>query len=524
MIYKPHPYQEYAERRIVEGGNVGLFLSMGLGKSVITLTAVDELIYDRLEVSRVLVIAPKKVAEATWQAEILKWDHLRRLTVSTALGSARQREEAIRAEADITIINRENVVWLAEWCEGNTSSGAPRHLPLKGKAFGWPFDMVVVDESSSFKNPGAKRFKALKRMLTRIRRMVILTGTPAPNGIEDLWSQIYLLDRGERLGRYVTHYRERYFDHNPWRHEYVPKPGAFEAVQKRISDICVSMKAEDWLTLPEMIVDDVPVALDGEARKKYREMERTMCMEIGDTSSGSSGHLPLKGKAFGDDGEGMSGERSEPEPASAAKQDAGETRDPQSVARARGDIEISAATAAALTGKLLQLCGGCVYDEDGNAHHVHDAKLEALEEVLEQLHGEHALLFYGYRHELPGLRAVALQGGRRVRELKGAEDAEAWNRGEVDVLLAHPASCAYGLNLQDGGRHVIWYTLTWSLELYQQANARLHRQGQRRPVIVHRLLVQGGVDQDVAKALEGKDETQAALVEALKARIERVVG
>lgn len=452
MNYKPHPYQEYAGRRIVDGGNIGLFLSMGLGKSVITLTAVDELIYDRLEVSRVLVIAPKKVAEATWQAEVMKWDHLKRLTFATALGSVRQREEAIRAEADITIINRENVVWLVDAYGGR-----------------WPWDMVVVDESSSFKSPSAKRFKALRRMLPRIRRMVILTGTPAPNGIEDLWSQIYLLDRGERLGRYVTHYRERYFDHNPWRHEYVPKPGAFEAVQKKISDICVSMKAEDWLTLPEMIVDDVPVALDGEAWKKYREMERNMVMDLKD------------------------------------------------------ETEISAATAAALTGKLLQLCGGSVYDEEGNAHHVHDAKLEALEEVLEQLHGEHALLFYGYRHELPGLLAVALHGGRRVRELKGAEDAEAWNRGEVDVLLAHPASCAYGLNLQDGGRHVIWYTLTWSLELYQQANARLHRQGQEKPVIVHRLLVQGGVDQDVAKALEGKDETQAALVEALKARIERVV-
>ena len=450
MKYNPHPYQEYAERRIVEDRNVGLFLSMGLGKSVITLTAVDELIYDRLEVSRVLVIAPKKVAEATWQAEIMKWDHLRRLTVSTALGSARQREEAIRAGADITIINRENVVWLVE---------------MLGAA--WPFDMVVVDESSSFKSPSAKRFKALRRMLPRIRRMVILTGTPAPNGVEDLWSQIYLLDRGERLGRYVTHYRERYFDHNPWRHEYVPKPGAFEAVQRKISDICVSMKAEDWLALPDLIVDDVPVALDGEAWKKYREMERTMVMDLKD------------------------------------------------------ETEISATTAATLTGKLLQLCGGSVYDEEGNAHHVHDAKLEALEEVLEQLHGEHALLFYGYRHELPGLRAVALQGGRRVRELKEAEDAEAWNRGEVDVLLAHPASCAYGLNLQDGGRHVIWYTLTWSLELYQQANARLHRQGQQRPVIVHRLLVQGGVDEDVAKVLEGKDETQAALIEALKARIER---
>ena len=448
--FRPHPYQQYAIDRIVNEANVGLFLDMGLGKTVITLTAIDRLIHDWGIVRRVLIIAPKKVAEATWQAEAAKWDHLSRLRIVTALGTARQREEAVEAGAEITIINRENVVWLVE------TFGAR-----------WPFDMVVVDESSSFKNPSAKRFKALKRMLPKIRSVVILTGTPAPNGIMDLWSQIYLLDRGQRLGEYVTLYRIRYFDHNPWRHEYVTKLGAFEAVQKRISDICVSMRAEDWIQLPEMIVQDVPVVLEGTGLKAYREMEKTMVMDV--------------------EGE-----------------------------------EISATTAAALTGKLLQLCGGCVYDEAGQAHRVHDAKLEALGELIEQLNGEHALLFYGYRHELPGIRAKLC--GVRWRELNSAEDAEAWNRGEVEVLIVHPASCAYGLNLQDGGRHVIWYTLTWSLELYQQANARLYRQGQEKPVIVHRLLVQGGVDEDVAKALEGKDETQAALVEALKARIGRVVG
>ena len=450
MKFIPHPYQEYAIRRIVNEANIGLFLDMGLGKTVITLTAIDRLIHDWGIVRRVLIIAPKKVAEATWQAEAAKWDHLRGLTIATALGTAAEREHAVSLGAQITVINRENVVWLVETFSGR-----------------WPFDMVVIDESSSFKSPSAKRFKALRRMLPKIRSVVILTGTPAPNGIMDLWSQIYLLDRGERLGKYVTHYRSRYFDHNPWRHEYIPKPGAFEAVQKRISDICVSMKAEDWIQLPEMIVQDVPVVLEGAGLKAYREMERTMVAEVG-----------------------------------------GE--------------EISATTAAALTGKLLQLCGGSVYDEAGAAHHVHDAKLEALGELIEQLHGEHALLFYGFRHELPGIRAKLC--GVRWRELNSAEDAEAWNRGEVDVLLAHPASCAYGLNLQAGGRHVIWYTLTWSLELYQQANARLYRQGQERPVIVHRLLVRGGVDEDVAKALEGKDETQAALVEALKARIERWSG
>ena len=267
MEYRPHPYQAYATKRILEQANVGLLLDMGLGKSVITLTAIDALIYDYLCVSRVLVIAPKKVAEATWQSEARKWDHLQRLTIATALGSAPERSMAIDAGADITIINRENVVWLVEnW------------------GMRWPFDMVVVDESSSFKNPAAKRFKALRRMLPRIHSIVILTGTPAPNGLEDLWSQVYLLDRGERLGRFITHYRERYFDHNPWRHEYVPKPGAFEAVKAKIADICVSMKAEDWLQLPELVVDDMPVALEGAGLKAYREMERTMVMRVNDVS------------------------------------------------------------------------------------------------------------------------------------------------------------------------------------------------------------------------------------------------
>ena len=448
--FRPHPYQACAIRRIIDDPHVGLLMAMGLGKTVVTLTAIDALIYDYLEVSRVLVIAPKKVAEATWQAEAAKWHHLSRLSFATALGTEARRAAAVDVGADVTIINRENVVWLAE------TYGAR-----------WPWDMLVVDESSSFKNPAAKRFRALKRVLsnpTGVRRVVILTGTPAPNGLADLWAQIYLLDQGERLGRFITHYRERYFEHNPWRHEYVPKPGAFEAVRDRIADICVSMRAEDYLQLPELVVHDVPVALDEAGLRAYRAMERTMVMEV-------------QGR------------------------------------------EISAVTAAGLTGKLLQLCGGCVYDDTGTAHRVHGAKLDALRELVESLDGP-ALLFYGYRHELDGLRA-ALKG-LRVRALETAADADAWNRGEVDVLLAHPASCAYGLNLQFGGADVIWYTLTWSLELYQQANARLYRQGQARPVIVHRLLVQGGVDQDVVRALEGKEAVQAALVAALKARVARV--
>lgn len=450
--FEPHPYQEYAIRRIVEEPAVGLLLDMGLGKTVITLTALEELMYDRFEVRRALVIAPKKVAEATWQAEAAKWAHLRHLRFSAVLGTERQRLAALEADADVYVVNRENVVWLCDR---------------------WPgFDMVIIDESSSFKSPTAKRFRALRRVLPKVARVVILTGTPAPNGIGDLWAQVYLLDRGERLGKFVSHYRERYFDYNPWRHEYTPKPGAFEAVQAKISDICVSMKASDWLQLPERIIHDVPVLLEGGALAAYRKMEREMLISV--------------------DGE-----------------------------------EVTALSAAALTGKLLQLCGGCVYDESGTAHTVHTAKLEALGELLEALDGKPALIFYGFRHELPGITRTLEKAGRAFRILNGADDVAAWNAGKLGALVAHPASCGYGLNLQQGGRHVVWYTLPWALELYQQANARLYRQGQEKPVIVHRLLakVDRGTtaDDDVAAALEGKADVQAALIEALKARIRRGV-
>ena len=448
--FTPYPYQTYAIERIVNEEHVGLLLDMGLGKTVITLTALRELIYDQLAVSRALVIAPKKVAEATWQAEAKKWDHLRDLRISTCMGTPGQRIMALEGRSDIVVTNRDNVVWLEE--QLNDPS-----IRSKG------FDMVIVDESSSFKNPSSKRFKALRRMLRWMKRVVILTGTPAPNGLEDLWAQIYLLDRGERLERYITHYRVRYFDYNPWRHAFTPKPGAFEAVREKISDICVSMSAADYLMLPERIVHDIPVVLDENARRAYRKLEREMLLELNE------------------------------------------------------DETITALSAASLTNKLLQLCGGSVYDAQGNDHEVHDAKLEALSELVESLNGESCLVFYGFRHEIPRILA-SLPRGARVRQLDGAADADAWNRGDVDVLLAHPASCAYGLNLQMGGRHIVWYTLPWSLELYQQANARLWRQGQTKPVVIHRLLVQGGVDEDVAKALEGKADVQGALLEALKRR------
>ena len=469
------------DHRFAEGRPVPGHGLTGLGKTVITLTAIEELIYDRFEVRRVLIIAPKKVAEATWQAEAEKWDHLKPLRISTAVGTAKERTRAIEADSDVVVINRENVEWLCETWSGSALSAPAGHLPQRGRQErggavnggrgagasdrAWPFDMVVVDESSSFKNPSAKRFRALKRMLPRIKRMVILTGTPAPNGLEDLWAQIYLLDQGERLGHYITHYRARYFDHNPWRYEYTPKEGAFETVQAKISDLCVSMKAADYLQLPEMIVHDVPVRLDEKARAQYRKLEKDMLLSVPD--------------------------------------------DPR---------DITAFSAGALTGKLLQLCGGSVYDADGSAHLFHRAKLDALGELIEGLHGESCLIFYGFRHELPGIEDVLNRQGLRARRLEGAEDAADWNAGRIDALLAHPASCAYGLNLQQGGRHVIWYTLSWSLELYQQANARLYRQGQEKPVVIHRLITQGGMDEDVAKALEGKTGVQDKLIAALRVR------
>lgn len=424
------------------------------GKTIITLSAIQRLKYDMFQVRKVLVIAPKKVAEATWTNEAAKWAHLQHLRLSTVLGSEKERLAALQQPADIYVINRDNVIWLVNHYRN-----------------AWPFDMVVIDELSSFKNPSAKRFRALRAMLPHIRRVVGLTGTPAPNGITDLWSQIYLLDRGQRLGRTLTWYRQQYFTHNAYTHEYKPLPGAEEAVQDQIRDISISLKAEDYLQMPELITDDIPVQLDTAAQARYRALERQMLLEL-----------------------------------------------PEGI--------ISAGSAAVLTGKLLQMCSGAVYldEAEGQSAFQHDCKLDALMELVEGLDGAPALLFYGYKHEIPRLLAALrkLKQGLRVRVYEGSQDADAWNAGQVDILLAHPASCAYGLNLQQGGHHVIWYTLTWSLELYLQANARLHRQGQQRPVIVHRLITQGGMDEAVAAALSGKEDIQAALMCALKAKIDEV--
>lgn len=425
-------------------------------KTVITLTAVNELKYNRFQVSRVLIIAPKKVAETTWTSEARKWDHLKLLRVITVLGSQQKRVRALNTPGDVWVINRENVPWIVDYYRND-----------------WPFDMVVIDESSSFKNHQAKRFKALTWVRNKISRMVELTGTPAPNGLIDLWAQIYLLDDGERLGKHIGGFRQRYFDPDQRNAQqifsYKPKDGAGDSIYGKISDICISMKASDYLDLPELVYDDIPVQLDPRARAAYKKLERDMLLEVDEN-------------------------------------------------------EISATTAAVLGNKLLQLGNGAVYDERHQVVEIHQCKIEAFLEAVEGLNGQSALVFYNFQHDRDRLLAVLKRSGLRVRVYQGSKDGDAWNRHEVDILLAHPASTAYGLNLQDGGHHIIWFGLNWSLELYQQANKRLHRQGQTERVIVHNLVVQGSMDEDVLDALQGKRDTQESLLRALKVRIEKVKG
>lgn len=420
---------------------------------MITLTAINELKRYRFRIRKALIIAPKKVAEATWQTEARKWDHLQGLRVVTILGTAKQRKAAALSAGDVYVINRDNVTWLAEFL-GNS----------------WPFDMVVIDESTSFKNRQAKRFKALTWIRPHVRRLVELTGTPAPNSLMDLWAQIYLLDGGERLGKYITYYRERYFEPDKRNAQQIfswkPKPFAEDVIREKISDICVTMKAEDYITLPDLVYDDIPVALDDKSRILYDKMEREMLLDI-------------------------------------------------------ADHEIDAATAAVLSGKLLQLCNGAVYDDQGRVVEIHSCKIEAFLELIEALQGQPVLVFYQFKHDANRLEAALIGKGLRVRRLDGKDAATAWNSRTVDVLLAHPASAAYGLNLQEGGNHVIWFGLNWSLELYSQANARLHRQGQAQTVIVHHLITQGSRDEDVIAALRDKEITQDRLIDSLKARIDK---
>ena len=451
----PHPYQRKAYDAIIANDGTACWFEMGLGKTATTLMAINEILYNRMDASRVLVVAPKKVAEATWQDEAAKWDNLRHLTFCTLLGTQKQRLAALEQCADIYVINREKIPWLVQ------------HY---GRA--WPFDMVVLDEASSFKSHSSQRFKSLRRVRGRIYKIVELTGTPAPKDYLDLWSQIYLLDEGERLGRTYTAFREKYF--TPDRRNgmtifsWKPKPGAEEEIQAAISDIVLSAKAADHIELPDMIVEDIPVQLDEDAATAYRTMELQMLLEV--------------------DGE-----------------------------------TITAMQAAALSNKLLQLCNGAVYDTAHEAHTTNTSKLESLSETINALDGLSALVFYEFESDKDRiLRWLQTRHrGLRIAVMDTADDQRRWNAGEIDVLLAHPASCAYGLNLQQGGHHIVWFGLPWNLEWYLQANARLHRQGQRQPVIVHRLLVKGGEDERVAAALERKDTSQASLMESMKIRIKQ---
>jgi len=429
---------------------------LSLGKTVITLTAIMDLKYNRFAISKALVIAPKRVAESTWTREAERWEHLKLLRVVRVLGTAQQRLRALSTPADVYVLNRENVPWLVDHYRN-----------------AWPFDMVVVDELSSFKNHQAKRFKALTWVRKHIARIVGLTGTPAPNGLLDLWAQLYLLDQGERLGKSIGGFRERYFEPDQRSRDqiysYAPKPGADERIRSLIGDICISMQASDYLELPECISVRVPVHLDSRAQAAYANLEREMLLQV-------------------------------------------------------GDQVIDAGTAAVLTNKLLQLCNGAVYDGERNVAEIHTAKLGAFTELVEGLNGQPALVFYGFQHDKDRILKALAGTDLRVRVLEGEKDVDAWNSRQVDILLAHPASCAHGLNLQQGGNQVIWFGLNWSLELYQQANKRLHRQGQTERVIVHHLIVEGGMDEDVMAALEDKRITQDSLLRALRARIDKARG
>ena len=449
MKYRPHTYQNYSIQQIIEKNAIALFLEPGLGKTSVSLTAAAELLHNRFEVSRVLVIAPLRVAEDTWSGEAVKWDHLKYLRISKVLGSMRDRNVALEKAADIYVINRENVEWLVE---------------KYGKK--WPFDMVIVDELSSFKSPSAKRFKALRRVRPLIKRIVGLTGTPSPNGLIDLWPQVYLLDQGERLGKTVTGFRDRYFQPDKRNRttvfSWAARPGAEDSIHQKLSDICVSMSAKDWLELPERINNVISIKLPEAARKRYDQLERDLLLPI-----------------------------------------------------AEGDVV--ADNAAVLTNKLLQMANGAVYDENGKVYELHGAKLDALEDIIQAANGKPVLVFYAYKHDRDRIKSRIA-----ARELETSADIKAWNAGKIPVLIAHPASAGHGLNLQAGGHIVVWYGLTWSLELYQQANARLDRQGQQESVIVHHLVATGTIDDQVMRALESKATGQAALLDAVKARIEKV--
>lgn len=445
MKYKPHNYQQFATDFILNQSICCLMLDMGLGKTVITLTALWQLALDSFDVSRVLVIAPKRVAEDTWPKELAKWEHLTGLTSSLVLGSAAERKAALQKKAFLYIINRENVAWLVK-----------NHY--------WDFDMVVIDELSSFKSNKAERFKAMKKVRPMVTRIVGLTGTPAPNTLLDLWSQMYLMDMGQRLGRFIGGFRDRFFLPDKRNREiiysYKPREGAEDAIYALISDICISMKAADYLDMPERIDNRIEVSMSPKERKLYDDFQKDMVLSI-------------------------------------------------------GDEELDAANAASLSNKLLQMANGAVYGEDKKVIPIHDRKLDALEDLVEAANGKPLLVAYWYKHDLQRIKARF----KNARCIDTAKDIDDWNAGKIPLALIHPASAGHGLNLQDGGCTIVWFGLTWSLELYQQLNARLWRQGQKHTVVIHHIITKGTHDEDVMRALENKDTRQSALIEAVRERI-----
>lgn len=447
MKYNPHEYQTFATKFIETHPVSAVFLDMGLGKTAITLSAIFNLCLDSFEAAKVLVIAPLRVARDTWAAEINKWDHLKGLTYSVAIGTEAERRSALQKPASVYIINRENVSWLVE------SSGLP-----------FDYDMVVIDELSSFKSHQSKRFKSLMKVRPFVKRVVGLTGTPSSNGLMDLWAEFRILDMGKRLGRFITHYRDKFFLPDKRNGQvifsYKPKDGADEEIYRRISDITISMKSTDYLKMPECVLNEVRVRLSGSERKIYDGLKKNLVLQIGGS-------------------------------------------------------EIDAGNAAALSNKLCQMANGAVYDADGNIIDIHDRKLEALEDLIESSNGKPVLIAYWFRHDLERIKQRFA-----VRELQSSKDISDWNNGTIPVAIIHPASAGHGLNLQSGGSTLIWFGVTWSLELYQQTNGRLWRQGQKaETVVIHHILTENTVDEKIMKALRDKKQTQTALIEAVKAEI-----
>ncbi len=453
MKFNPHAYQTYAIDFILSHPVSAVFLDMGLGKTVITLTAIEKLMYDRFEVSKVLVIAPLRVAAMTWPNELRQWDHLSSLTYAVATGTERERRAAVLQDADITIINRENLPWLVH-------SGLPLH-----------YDMLVIDELSSFKNPGTQRFKAFMKLRPKASRVVGLTGTPSSNGLMDLYAEYRCLDMGQRLGRFIGRYRDAYF--TPDRrngnivYSYKPRPGAEEQIYDKIRDITVSMKAMDHLKMPELVYNRYPVCLSDEERMQYKTLCEDLVISLG----------------------------------------------------SRGKAEITAANAAALSTKLCQLANGCIYTDEGTSVPFHSRKLDALEDLIESAQSP-VLVCYWFKHDLARIRERLTSLGTTFAELTSPSAISAWNRGVLQVGLIHPASAGHGLNLQQGGHHIIWYGLTWSLELYEQVNARLWRQGQSsRTVVVTHIVTENTIDERILQALSAKSRTQEALISAVRASI-----